>query len=559
MSQSGDRRDAQAFYDLSEWVRDLGIAYGFTGNDAYARKAIDLIHHWTLNPKTYMAPIFKDHGPHNAGNAPGLPLFISNAGSRLVFGASFVRNHPYWASRYGARAEADFEAWVAALLKSVKANPYNYNNHYVRWMQLRTTLAAYLGDRKTLQESFKLWKSYLGPQGRINHEGELPLESKRAAGVSYSMVTLHVLTLIAEVARLNGVDLYDFEDGRGRIKAPLRRAYAFMAPYVGDPNFPRRWEASGKSEKNRTRADVAEFASPFEFAYSYWQDRAYLDVVQRAGRPLPSPDRNGPQTLLFGNRFELDGEADREDDREDDRKGNEPPAVSITSPGDGEVFAAPADVTIEAAASDDDGSVVKVEFHVDGKKIGEAKRRPFAYKWLGVKAGRYRITATATDDGGARATSREVTVRVAGRAGGGIAERRIPVARVRASKSQDPNVPANTLDGEMGTRWSAKGRKVWVRYDLDGAHVLTDVRIAWYRGNQRRASFEVEVSKDGQRWKRVFRGKSSGAEKDLERYDVKDTEAKYVRIVGRGNTKNQWTSITEVVLVGREGGSRAAG
>ena len=31
-----------------------------------------------------------------------------------------------------------------------------------------------------------------------------------------------------------------------------------------------------------------------------------------------------------------------------------------------------------------------------------------------------------------------------------------------ASGSQDPNVPQNTLDGDLGTRWSQEGPGEWI-------------------------------------------------------------------------------------------------
>src|SRR5438093_7118609 len=39
-----------------------------------------------------------------------------------------------------------------------------------------------------------------------------------------------------------------------------------------------------------------------------------------------------------------------------------PPSVTVTNPADGSVFAAPADVTLQATASDADGTVANVQF-----------------------------------------------------------------------------------------------------------------------------------------------------------------------------------------------------
>src|SRR5688572_33037753 len=48
----------------------------------------------------------------------------------------------------------------------------------------------------------------------------------------------------------------------------------------------------------------------------------------------------------------------------------------------------------------------------------------------------------------------------------------------------------------------------------------------------------------------IFSGQSSGKTICLERYDVRDTMGKYLRITVTGNTENSWSSITEVIING---------
>jgi len=92
--------------------------------------------------------------------------------------------------------------------------------------------------------------------------------------------------------------------------------------------------------------------------------------------------------------------------------GNNPPVVSITSPASGATFTAPATITITASASDNDGSVSKVEFFNGGTKLGEATAAPYTYTWSNVANGTYSLTARATDNKGAVTTSGAVSVTV---------------------------------------------------------------------------------------------------------------------------------------------------
>ena len=89
---------------------------------------------------------------------------------------------------------------------------------------------------------------------------------------------------------------------------------------------------------------------------------------------------------------------------------NVPPVVQLTSPSAAATFTAPATIAIAASASDSDGSIAKVEFLRDGAVIGMTNVSPYAMNWTGVQAATYSLTARATDDRGATATSPPVTV-----------------------------------------------------------------------------------------------------------------------------------------------------
>lgn len=89
---------------------------------------------------------------------------------------------------------------------------------------------------------------------------------------------------------------------------------------------------------------------------------------------------------------------------------NQPPVVSISSPTKSTGFIAPAAITIDANASDPDGSITKVEFYNGTSKLGEITSAPYSYTWKEVPAGTYSITAAATDNKGLKTVSAAVTV-----------------------------------------------------------------------------------------------------------------------------------------------------
>ncbi|MBI2513200.1 MAG: tandem-95 repeat protein, partial [Opitutae bacterium] len=92
---------------------------------------------------------------------------------------------------------------------------------------------------------------------------------------------------------------------------------------------------------------------------------------------------------------------------------NAAPTVAIDSPTDGSTFDVPAAFTVQASASDADGTIAKVEFFRDAVKIGEALAAPYALAVSGLEVGTYNFLARATDDRGSATDSAGVRITVA--------------------------------------------------------------------------------------------------------------------------------------------------
>ena len=91
---------------------------------------------------------------------------------------------------------------------------------------------------------------------------------------------------------------------------------------------------------------------------------------------------------------------------------NTPPSVTITNPANGAVFAAPANVIIQANASDTDGSVANVQFFRDTTLLGADSAAPFSIVASNLAAGSYALRAVAVDNGGLSSTSAVVIISV---------------------------------------------------------------------------------------------------------------------------------------------------
>jgi endoglucanase len=98
--------------------------------------------------------------------------------------------------------------------------------------------------------------------------------------------------------------------------------------------------------------------------------------------------------------------------------GNNPPTVNITSPANGATLpAGTTSVTVNATASDSDGTVSSVKFYRGATLISTDTTAPYSAVVTGLSAGSFTLKATATDNKGATSDS-SVTVTVAGTGGG---------------------------------------------------------------------------------------------------------------------------------------------
>jgi chitinase len=91
---------------------------------------------------------------------------------------------------------------------------------------------------------------------------------------------------------------------------------------------------------------------------------------------------------------------------------NATPTVSITSPANNASFNAPASITINATATDSDGTISKVDFYNGTTLLGTDTSSPYSFTWTNVAAGSYALTARATDNGNATGTSSVINVTV---------------------------------------------------------------------------------------------------------------------------------------------------
>jgi hypothetical protein len=278
-------------------VRSLGLAFALTGADEYAEKAIDLVHHWFVDPDTRMYPSALNYGPHTDGllGQNSIEHYITIP--KMLYGAGFVLDHSHWSTKSDG-AVADLNEWVSTYLAETESGGHRGgpegNGIYKWWLVNRATAAAFVDNQTALERVADDWRTtaFTDYQSR----GTFQYALWRTRSLYYSLSALNALTLTAEILRHFDIDLYGHTvDGVNR----LRTALDYHAPYMQDPSSWSWEELGGLSDAEQMYGAVS-----FELAYSHWQDADHLDAVRAAGRPIYDQRILGWTTLTHGNRFD---------------------------------------------------------------------------------------------------------------------------------------------------------------------------------------------------------------------------------------------------------------
>lgn len=131
--------------------------------------------------------------------------------------------------------------------------------------------------------------------------------------------------------------------------------------------------------------------------------------------------------------------------------------------------------------------------------------------------------------------------------------KQLSISGVEASSVPQPeNIPMNTLDGHLDTRWSAYGRSDIV-YDLGNSYKISHVGLAVYQDvsqDGRRQYFDVYVSEDGENWNFCYSGETSGETLEKEIFPITPQLGRYIKIDCKGTSVGNWNSVTEFAAYG---------
>jgi hypothetical protein len=129
------------------------------------------------------------------------------------------------------------------------------------------------------------------------------------------------------------------------------------------------------------------------------------------------------------------------------------------------------------------------------------------------------------------------------------------VDNVESSNLQSPENANTIIDGDIGTMWSADGYDQWIILELDGTYTIEHVELAFQTGQKKEFYFDVYGSNDKENWELILSKSNSCAfscNPQIFTFPASKTEKefRYVKLVGQGNSVDQWNYIAEFGIFG---------
>lgn len=235
--ESGKDSDAGRVGKMCSNVHTLAMAFYFTGDEAYAAHAAELLQVWFLNPATRMNPNL-NYGQGVPGEVEGRPMGI--IGTRgfveLVDDLRLLSTSKSWT----ASDQQGMIAWMSQYLNWLRTSKIGVgeenatNNHGTFYDTQAAAIAAFV-DNTDLARKIITDAREKRIAKQIEPDGKMPRELQRTKSFGYSAFNLRALEDLASIGQNLGIDLWHFTTSDGR---SIRKALDFMAPYA-DPS--RKW------------------------------------------------------------------------------------------------------------------------------------------------------------------------------------------------------------------------------------------------------------------------------------------------------------------------------
>jgi alginate lyase len=216
--------------DLSSATRILSLAYYFTGEEKYAKKATELLRIWFFDDATKMNPNLEyAQGIPGITTGRGIGIIETRSLTGIADAAGLLNGSKSWTSDDQKKLEkwyAEYLNWMLTS-KNGKEERAAKNNHGTWYAVQAIVFAEFTGDKKVSKQLAEEAKTRLDSQ--MTAEGNMPLELARTNALGYSTMNLRGWLDLATVSEFSGTDIWRYSNAKG---ATLKTSVDWLTPYA---------------------------------------------------------------------------------------------------------------------------------------------------------------------------------------------------------------------------------------------------------------------------------------------------------------------------------------
>jgi len=274
--------DRRALGSMIGAVETLSLTWYFTGEEAYARKATELLRTWFLDPSTRMNPNFNyaQAVPGlNSGRGTGLIEMAGMTG--LIDSVGLLSGSKSWTDADQRGLQQWFTQFVQWMQESKNGqDEAAAKNNHGTYYDLELVTFALLIGRSELASNLL----HAVPEKRIARQiqpdGQQPLELARTNAWGYSTMNLRGLMSLAQLGDKLGIDLWHYETSDGR---SIRKALDCLLEFATGK---RKWLPGRSGEPS-----LQSLATPLRLAAMKYPDTRYKELLSKLP-PIDSSERS---------------------------------------------------------------------------------------------------------------------------------------------------------------------------------------------------------------------------------------------------------------------------
>ena len=223
-------KDKANISNMMNDVTNLSLAYYFSDDTKYSKKAIEQLRAWFLDPKTKMNPNFNfAQAIKGKNDGRGIGIIECREFIKVIDAIGLISTDASWTNQDQQQIEQWFRDYLQWFMTSKNGieEMNTKNNHGVWYDAQKLSYALFTKNQEIALNTITSIKERLELQ--MDDTGFFPEEMERTISLHYAAFIIEPLFLIAHMSDYLKVDMWNFTSSTGK---SIKKGFEVLAPYL---------------------------------------------------------------------------------------------------------------------------------------------------------------------------------------------------------------------------------------------------------------------------------------------------------------------------------------